>query len=126
MRYNTYMQSREEALAKLARSRFRSSFHLNEEDRAYIREKGMDVIRRHAEDFVRERLAPAQIANDGRQTPMKGHPVFKAQHATACCCRGCLYKWYRVKEHTALNEVQQEKIVALLMAWIEKEMKEST
>ena len=120
------MQSREEALAKLARSRFRSSFHLNEEDRAYIREKGLDVIRCHAEDFVRERLAPARIANDGRQTPMKGHPVFKAQHATACCCRGCLYKWYRVKEHTALSASQQEKIVALLMAWIEKEMKEST
>ncbi|MBR3364436.1 MAG: DUF4186 domain-containing protein [Solobacterium sp.] len=123
MRYNTVMQSREEALAKLARSRFRSSFHLSEKDRAYIREKGMDVIRRHAEDFVRERLAPAEIANDGRQTPMKGHPVFKAQHATACCCRGCLYKWYRVKEHTALSDQQQEKIVALLMAWIENEMK---
>lgn len=89
-------------------------------------EKGMDTIRRHAEDFVRTRLAPAEIANDGKQTPMKGHPVFKAQHATACCCRGCLYRWYRVPEHIQMTEIQQEKVVNLLMAWIEKEMKEST
>ena len=119
------MQTREEALARLARSRFRSSFHLNERDREYVREKGMDTIRRHAYDFVGERLAPADIPNDGKQTPMKGHPVFKAQHACACCCRGCLKKWYRVPEHTQLTTEQQEKIVNLLMEWIEKEMKEN-
>ena len=120
------MQTREEALARLARSRFRSSFHLNERDREYVREKGMDTIRRHAYDFVGERLAQADIPNDGKQTPMKGHPVFKAQHACACCCRGCLRKWYRVPEHTQLTAEQQEKIVNLLMEWIEKEMKENT
>ena len=115
------MQTVDEALAKLQRSKFRSSFHLKEKDKAYIREKGMDVIQKHAEDFIRERLAPAYPENDGKQTPMKGHPVFIAQHATACCCRGCLRKWYRVPEGTELNEVQQEKIVRLIMAWIEKE-----
>ena len=118
------MQSREEALAKLARSRFRSSFHLNEEDRAYIREKGLDVIRRHAEDFVRERLAPARIANDGRQTPMKGHPVFIAQHATACCCRSCLEKWHHIPAGKILNEQEQEYIVNVIMEWIETEIKD--
>ena len=118
------MQTVDEALAKLQRSKFRSSFHLKEKDKAYIREKGMDVIQKHAEDFIRERLAPAYPENDGKQTPMKGHPVFIAQHATACCCRGCLRKWYRVPEGTELNEVQQEKIVRLIMAWIEKETEE--
>ncbi len=118
------MQTRREALEKLKRSKFRSSFHLNETDRAYVREKGMDVIRQHAADFVKERLAPAEIPNDGKQTPWKGHPVFKAQHACACCCRGCLNKWYRVPEGTELTEVQQEKIVNLLMAWIEDQMRE--
>ena len=118
------MQTRNEALARLKRSKFRSSFHLKKQDREYIAEKGMDTIRRHAEDFVRERLAPADPANDGKQTPMKGHPVFIAQHATACCCRGCLRKWYRVPEHTALSDIQQKKIVNLLMAWIEQEYEE--
>lgn len=119
------MQSIEEALEKLSHSKFRSSFHLRRYQKDYIREKGMDVIESHARDFVRDRLAPSFIENDGKQTPMKGHPVFIAQHATGCCCRGCLKKWYRVPEHTELTQLQQEKIVRLIMAWIRKEMEES-
>ena len=114
----------DEALERLSRSRFRSSFHLRRNEIAYIDEKGMDTIRRHCEDFVRERLAAQEPVNDGKQTPMKGHPVFVAQHACGCCCRGCLRKWYRVPEHTELSAAQQEKIVNLLMAWIEKEYAE--
>ena len=112
----------EEALKKLDKSDFRSSFHLDINERKYVEEKGMDTIRNHAEDFISKRLAPAFIPNDGKQTPMKGHPVFKAQHACACCCRGCLNKWYKVPVGVLLNDVQQSKIVNLLMAWIEKEM----
>lgn len=116
------MQSREEALYKLSRSKFRSSFHLKEKEKNYVKEKGMDVIESHARDFVRNKLAPAYPKNDGKQTPMKGHPVFIAQHACACCCRGCLNKWYRVPMGVELTEVQQDKIVRLLMCWIESEM----
>lgn len=122
----TALQTVEEALRKLCRSGFRSRFHLSGKDKAYIAEKGMDTVRRHAEDFIRERLAPADIPNDGKQTPMRGHPVFIAQHACACCCRGCLYKWYRVEQNTELTAVQQEKIVNLLMAWIENEIGDKT
>ncbi len=116
------MQTVDEALDKLNRSKFRSSFHLSEKDKAYVREKGMDTIRSHAVDFVSTRLAPEFIPNDGKQTPMRGHPVFIAQHATACCCRGCLYKWYRVKPGKELSEAQIDKIVGLIMAWIEREI----
>ena len=110
---------------KLGNSKFRSSFHLKQKDIDYINEKGMDTIRQHARDFIAKREAPAVIPNDGKQTPMKGHPVFIAQHACACCCRGCLNKWYRVPKDVPLSEKQQEKIVKLLMAWIEKEIKQS-
>ena len=116
------MQSIDEALDKLQTSKFRASFHLSEKDKLYVREKGMDTIRLHAKDFISSRLAPEYIANDGKQTPMRGHPVFIAQHATACCCRGCLYKWYKVKPGRELSDVQIEKIVNLIMAWIEREM----
>lgn len=116
------MSSVNETLKRLNSSAFRSRFHLSDSDKAYVKAKGIDVIRRHCADFVRDRLAPAYIPNDGKQTPMKGHPVFKAQHACACCCRGCLFKWYKVKRGIALSSLQQEKIVNLLMAWIEKEM----
>ena len=74
------MQTKEEALNKLKKSKFRSSFHLKEKEKRYVQEKGRAVIEQHARDFVKERLAPAVISNDGKQTPMKGHPVFIAQH----------------------------------------------
>ena len=115
------MQTVSEALEKLGNSKFRSGFHLSGKDKEYIKDKGLETVRAHAEDIIRKRLAPSVIPNDGRQTPMKGHPVFIAQHACACCCRGCLEKWYKVPQGRALTENQQKKIVNLLMAWIEKE-----
>ena len=116
------MQTIDQVLDKLKQSEFRAGFHLNDSDRKYVRDKGMDTIRKHAEDFIAGRRAPAVIPNDGRQTPMRGHPVFKAQHACACCCRGCLNKWYRVPVGIDLTADQQRRIVNLLMAWIEREM----
>jgi len=112
----------DEALAKLRTSSFRRRFRLSAEMRRYIEAKGMETIRRHAAEFVRDRLAPAHPANDGRQTPMKGHPVFIAQHATATCCRGCLRRWWRVPVGVALTPGQQEKVVNLIMAWIRLNM----
>ena len=111
------------AFVRLARSKFRARFHLAAEDRRYIAEKGLDAIRRHAADFIRTRLAPVQPSNDGRQTPMRGHPVFKAQHATATCCRGCLEKWWKVPRGTDIPPARQARIVDFLMAWIEREIK---
>ena len=116
------MQTKKEALERLARSKFRASFHLRKKELDYVREKGLDEIKKHAADIIRTRIAPAYIENDGKQTPMKNHPVFIAQHACACCCRGCLNKWYNVPENTELSALQQEKIVALIMAWIQKEL----
>ena len=106
------------AFQKLARSKFRSRFRLSDADRRYIAEKGMATIRRHAEDFIRTRLAPANPANDGRQTPMRGHPVFKAQHATATCCRGCLEKWWKIPKGVDIPPLRQSRIVDFLMEWI--------
>jgi len=116
------MQTKEDAIKKLNRSRFRSGFRLSEKDKAYIKEKGMETIRSHAADFVNTWLAPAFPDNDGKQTPMSGHPVFKAMHGCACCCRGCLNKWYRVPKGMPLSDDQQKRIVDLLMYWIEKQL----
>ena len=116
------MATIDETLVRLSKSAFRAKFHLSEKDRKYIAEKGMDTIRSHALDFIRTRLAPAEIMNDGKQTPMRGHPVFVAQHACACCCRGCLFKWYKIPKGIELTEDQQQRIVNLIMAWIENEM----
>lgn len=108
---------------RLSQSKFRSGFSLKANDRAYIREKGMDTVKRHAADFVRQRLAPAEPVNDGKQTPMRGHPVFVAQHATATCYRGCLEKWHQIPKGTELTDGQQEYVVEMIMKWIQRQMK---
>lgn len=107
---------------KLSRSKFRSSFHLKEKDKAYCREKGYSVILQHAMDFVEKRLSTDFPYNDGAQTPMRGHPVFIAQHATATCCRGCLEKWYHIPKGRALTNREQEYIVQVIMKWICSEL----
>lgn len=117
-RQETYAQM----LVRLSRSDFRSRFHLKAQDKQYIREKGWNTIADHAADFVSKRLAPAEPKNDGKQTPMRGHPVFIAQHATACCCRGCLEKWHKIPSGRALTAVEQEYIVGMLLFWMQREI----
>lgn len=109
-------------LYKLSLSKFRSSFHLRKYMKEYVNEKGMDVIRSHAYDFINKRLKPSNIANDGKQTPMKGHPVFIAQHACGCCCRGCLEKWHKIPKDRELTDEEVDDIVNLLMKWVSVEM----
>ena len=110
-------------LEKLSKSKFRSSFHLSDKDKLYIKEKGIDVILSHTKDFVEKRLALYPTPNDGHQTPMKGHPTFISQHATACCCRGCLEKWYHIPKTRALTKSEENFVISIIMAWIIKEMK---
>ena len=103
---------------RLARSRFRSRFRLSDADRAYIALHGWDELAAQAEKIVRERLAPASPRNDGRQTPMRGHPVFLAQHATGACCRGCLATWHGIPPGRELTDAEVEHVVSCLLAWI--------
>lgn len=110
-------------LDKLSKSKFRSSFHLRKYMIDYINEKGIDKIREHAYEFINKRIKPAVILNDGKQTPMKGHPVFLAQHACACCCRSCLEKWHHIPKGRELTNEEVEYIVNLIMCWIKKEYK---
>ena len=110
--------TKDEAFARLGRSKFRTRFRLDAADLAYVGRVGTETVRRHAEDFVRLKLAPAEPENDGRQTPMRGHPVFKAMHGSAMCCRGCLEKWWKVPRHRPLTPGEQRKVVDFLMAWI--------
>ena len=84
--------------------------------------RDLDTIRQHAKDFIAKREAPAYIANDGKQTPMCGHPVFIAQHATATCCRECIRKWHKMQLGKELSQVQQDYLVDVIMTWIQKEI----
>ena len=108
-------------LDRLSKSKFRSSFHLKDKDILYIENKGIDKIREHAYDFVTKRLADTSNVTDGKQTPMKGHPVFIAQHATGTCCRRCLEKWHHISKNKNMTDDDIKYIVDIIMSWIEKE-----
>lgn len=108
--------------ARLARSPFRSRFRLGVKERQYCWDKGAEIIDQHAADFIAKRLAPAFPLNDGKQTPMRGHPVFIAQHATATCCRGCLAKWHQIPAGIALSERQQQYVVQVIHCWLVQQM----
>ncbi len=110
-------------LEVLSKSKFRSSFHLRKKELAYLNDKGYNVIKDHAKDFILNKLAPANPLNDGAQTPMKNHPVFIAQHATATCCRSCLAKWHHIPKGRELTSNEQNYIVALIMEWLKRENK---
>lgn len=109
---------------RLHRSRFRSRFHLQAKDKQYVMEKGMAQIEAHAYEFVHKRIASGNLINDGKQTPMRGHPVFLAQHATATCCRGCIEKWHHISKGKNLTKEEETYLVNIIMAWIRKELEE--
>ncbi|HET7313943.1 DUF4186 domain-containing protein [Salinisphaera sp.] len=108
-----------ELFTALARSSFRSRFALGPREQHDLDRHGLEVIRRHAARFIGERLAPAEPANDGKQTPMRNHPVFVAQHATATCCRSCLAKWHGIGAERALSEDEQRYVCDVIVAWLE-------
>lgn len=108
---------------RLSKSKFRSGFKLKEKDILYIREKGLDKIENHAYDFINNRLKDVTTIKDGKQTPMKGHPVFVAQHATATCCRGCLEKWHKISKNKVLMDDEIDYVVKIIMMWIKNNYK---
>lgn len=113
----------ENRLEALKSSKFRAGITLRPAERAMWQEKGEVVIREHAYDLLRKRLAPAHPPKDGKQTPWRGHPVFVAQHATATCCRTCLMRWHNIPRGRALTEAELDYTVGVIAAWLERQVK---
>ena len=115
----------ERLFMSLAKSTFRSRFRLKGKDVSYLAAKGLDGMIDHARGFLEARLFPAHPANDGHQTPMRGHPVFVAQHATATCCRKCLAKWHGIAMGHPLTQVEQERVLGIIRLWLAKQIEEA-
>jgi Domain of unknown function (DUF4186) len=107
-----------EVFERLRGSPFRRKFRLRAAEREYLDRKGLDVVLAHGADFMEKRLAPASPANDGKQTPMRNHPVFVAQHATATCCRGCLAKWHAIPKGHTLTVQEKRYVLDVIRRWL--------
>lgn len=119
MVYNISVQNLDSLFERLGRSAFRSRFRLRQKELEYLRGKGLDTVLDHARAFIDERLAPADIPNDGKQTPMRNHPAFIAQHATATCCRKCLQKWHGIpREGHELTPGERDYVVSVIRKWL--------
>ncbi len=112
------MRDVEKALAALGRSKFRSRISLEEKDLEYLRARGLETVLDHAGKFIEDRLAPAHPRHDGRQTPWRNHPVFTAQHATATCCRNCLWKWHGIEKGRGLTGEEKRYILEVIGGWL--------
>lgn len=112
------MRDIEDLFTNLAKSKFRSRFRLRGKEKKYLEDKGLETILTHGREFIQSRLAPACIPNDGRQTPMKNHPVFIAQHATATCCRSCLQKWHYIPKGHELSDDEVAYIMSVIKVWL--------
>ena len=97
-------------------------FVLAEPEQEYVTSRGMDILRLHAADFVKKRLAPANPKNDGRQTPTKGHPVFIAQHACGCNDRASVEQFYGIEKGRPLSADEVDMIVDVILKWIEEHL----
>ena len=109
---------RADKLLQLKRSPFRRKFHLSRLDRMILEQKGMEKIREDAKALLSKTL---QSPSTDARVPYNGHPVFTAQHATATCCRECLFKWHRIPVFRELTEKEIEYLTGLVVRWIEKE-----
>jgi hypothetical protein len=119
--YNIKMVKSEDIkklLDKLSMSSFRSKFHLVGKELEMVDKKGLPLIRQHARDLILKKLAATKPIKDGKQTPYRGHPVFIAQHATATCCRTCLFKWHRIPKGKELSAQEIEYIVDVIESWL--------
>ena len=112
------MHDLDELFVALGKSKFRSRLHLSDKEAAYLKQKGIETILEHARDFISKRLAQANPTNDGRQTPMRNHPVFNAQHATGTCCRKCLEKWHQIPKGRPLTKEQIDYILQVIKRWL--------
>lgn len=109
---------------KLARSKQIEKLDMGESEKEYVQSRGVDILQLHATDFVRKRLAPAEPKNDGRQTPLKGHPVFIAQHATGTSDREKLAKFHGIQKGMELTEKEIGYVVNIIIRWIEEQIGE--
>jgi predicted Fe-S protein YdhL (DUF1289 family) len=105
----------------LAKSPFRRRFRLGSPELRYLELKGLNAVLAEAAVFLLKRLGPASPPNDGKQTPIKGHPVFIAQHATATCCRGCLAKWHGIRKGQAMRPAELAHVAAVIERWLRKQ-----
>ena len=89
----------------------------------HARRKGRIRLRETAAKQLRRSIGAEQPFRDGQQTTMKGgNIIHDAQHALACCCRGCLEYWHGIPKGAELTQDQIDYFTDLVMRYVDDRM----
>lgn len=103
---------------RLKHSSYRRDLHLNEMEAKIVLTNGFTEIVDVCQDMVEELQDPH---HSHRDTPLRG-VIPKARHATATCCRKCLFNWHRIPRYRPLTDAERLYILRLVLRWIKKEV----
>lgn len=113
----------EAIMAQLSREHIRDVFMgaaVDAKARRQLRKLGLGGVRARARQHLASRIGGASGGWDGRQTP-KGESVLNlAQHATATCCRKCLYYWYDIPRERALREDELDFCETMIQSYLDR------
>lgn len=112
----------DQTLFHLAKTKYRRQYVLSPKLKEYCRQTGMEKLRRKAFEIVREKVSSPYYKGEGRQTPLDGHPIYIAMHATGTCCRTCLEVWHSIVSGRRLTEKDIIYIVDTIMEWIKRQL----
>jgi hypothetical protein len=104
---------------ELIRDRFLSA-PIDEKGRRQIGREGVEGLRARVAQHLWARIGPKPNMWDGRQTPMAGSILNLAQHATATCCRKCLYYWYGIPRDRALDDREKDFCERIVLAYLDR------
>ncbi len=112
-------------ISRVKASKFRRKFFLTGIDKYMIKQQGLLAIENFAYEIINTKLKRKPV-NDGKQTPYRAHPVFIAQHATATCCRKCLFRWHRIPMYRDMTDKEVRFVVRLIMKWVKNQFNNPT
>ena len=111
-------------LTRLKSSNFRRKFYLSSNEKQYVVEN-FEIFDQFIKHVINTNLKNKPI-DDGRQTPYSGNPIFKAQHATAPCCRKCIFKWHRIPSYKELSENEINLLTNIILKWLKNNVSDKS
>jgi len=85
----------------------------------YAKRKGLLELQSSVLQRIEKSLA-VDVFRDGTQTPMRGNPIYYAQHATATCCRKCIEYWYDIPRNRDLTQKEKLFFAEMIMTYIKE------
>ena len=120
------LQTVNEALDRLERSKFRSSFHLNKEDFEYISTKGNRNRSPSRRGFCQRAPCPPLFRKRRQPDPHERTSRFQGSARLRLLLQGLSRKMVQGQKGLRADGGSAAKIVNLLMAWIERQIERNS